>query len=53
MYPVTVGTASFIGQWRIVYETMMAASGHRHCADHRPLHVPREALGAGAGAVKA
>lgn len=26
MYPVTVGIASFIGQWRIAYETMMAAS---------------------------
>jgi multiple sugar transport system permease protein len=26
MYPVTVGIASFVGQWRIAYETMMAAS---------------------------
>ena len=26
MYPVKVGIASFIGQWRIAYETMMAAS---------------------------
>ena len=26
MYPDTVGIASFVGQWRIAYETMMAAS---------------------------
>jgi len=48
MYPVTVGIASFVGQWRIAYETMNGCVCDCNFADHRALHVLEKHLGAGA-----